>query len=133
MVGMAPGPGWYGVAADLLQRALPVAGMEWGQVTARLNTGHARLWIAQDGNEAVAAIVTQLTTDDVYEAILAGGTRAREWVPAAVAAICAWAWQIGAVKCRVWGRPGWQRLLPDWSRVGVEDGLVILERGPDHG
>lgn len=105
------------------------AGLSWADLEAELKRNHARIWLAVDDGSPIAALVTKLTEDGVYECWLAGGRAARAWVPVATQRICEWAWMIGAKKCRVWGRRGWMRLLPKWDFVGVEDGLVILECG----
>ena len=117
------------LAKPMLAEAVRRAGVTWEAVSVDLQAGLGRLWLAVDDGQPIAAMVTKLGDDGVYECWLAGGAGARRWVPTAVERICAWAWEIGAEKCRVWGRRGWMRLLPDWEFVGVEDGLVILELG----
>jgi hypothetical protein len=118
----------FPAVAGMLAPVIAKAGATEAEVADKLNRYHAQLWRAVEG-ETVAALVTQMTTDDVLECWLAGGRDARRWAGPACDAICAWGWKNGAAKCRVWGRKGWIRLLEGWEFVGMEDGLAILERG----
>lgn len=78
-------------------------------------------------NGPVAALVTQMTVDDVFECLLAGGTRAREWAGVAERRLAQFAAENGSQRLRIWGRHGWRRVFPHWSVMGEADGLLILE------
>ena len=106
---------------------MPGAGVDQGWVRERLDNFHAQLWLVDDGDEVIAALVTQMTIDDELECLLAGGCRAKDWATSAVEAITAWGFAHGAVLCRVWGRRGWCRLLKGWEFKGMENGLALLE------
>jgi len=127
IVCLAPPEAFSGAVVEMLTPAMPGAGVDQGWVRERLDSCHAQLWLAIDGGETAAALLTQMTMDDELECLLAGGVRAKDWAVPAVKAITAWGFEHGAVLCRVWGRPGWRRLLKGWEFKGMENGLALLE------
>jgi len=88
------------------------------------------VWIAHEDGIVFGA-GTAAPVDDHTAAILAcGGTRHREWVEQAQAAVSAWARMNGATKLTMRGRKGWGRSLRPfgWAACGTEDGQTIFEK-----
>ena len=88
------------------------------------------VWIAIDGTTIVGAGTTA-QIDDTTAAILAvGGTRHRDWIEQAEAAVSAWAQSNGATKLTMRGRKGWARYFRafGWAVTGTENGQTVYEK-----
>jgi hypothetical protein len=92
--------------------------------------GDALLWLAQDGKEILAAVVTlleQTETKKVCTIVACGGTNMGQWLPL-IEKIEAFA---AAEKCaavRIFGREGWGAVLPSYQPT-----RVMLERTLEDG
>lgn len=95
----------------------------WDEIEEQLAVGAASLWMA-DGR---GCVLTQVDADDVCDVVLGGGRDARSWVGAMEAAVRSHPVHAGVRRYRIWGRKGWQRLLPHWRFAGVDGGLTVLE------
>lgn len=111
------------LAGVLLENACKRGGHDWQNIVSKIRASHCQLWIT-DG----AALVTQATTDDVLECLLAGGSGAINWTDEAEQVLSQFAAENGLHTLRIWGRKGWIKYFPHWENMGTEDGLVILER-----
>lgn len=90
-------------------------------------SGNGVLWLAATGSKIEAAVVTVLTRTDrnlVCVITACGGASPRRWVHM-LEQIEAWAKLEGAAKMRIFGRPGWLRLLENYraSNVVLEKAL----------
>lgn len=104
--------------ADVCKRG----GHEWADIVAKIATSYAQLW-----DYGKAMLVTEVTVDDKCHILLAGGSGARDWVKTAEKELAAWGNSHGCNALSIRGRPGWSKLLPHWSRVGSDGGLIDLE------
>jgi hypothetical protein len=83
--------------------------------------GHALVWIAWGGREIKAAAVTQLSAVNGarFCTIVACGGRDRvEWLPL-LAGLEDYARAEDCKAMRIFGRRGWERLLPDYKAARV--------------
>lgn len=119
---LALGGDWRRFEAQL-KKAAARGGHHWSEVEHKLANSHAQVWTTP-----YSALICQMTVDDVYECWLAAGTRWREWAHEADEIIPRVAKELGATRCRIWGRKGWARVFPHWQQMGIEDGMTILER-----
>lgn len=129
----------FSVSADTLPHAWPVV-LPWieaacarpgcdhtaASLLALLKAGQGTLWVIHpQAGEPVAAGVTQIRDYDSGRRscwILAmGGGRVREWLPT-LAAIESQSRALGCAVVEFDGRPGWSRLLPDYTAEPVETG-----------
>lgn len=128
--------GWHGVEQSLvalggdwrqfesqLKKAAARGGHHWSEVERKIATNHAQVWTTP-----TAALICQMTVDDAYECWIAAGSQWRTWAHEADRIIPKVAKELGATRCRIWGRKGWARVFPHWQRMGMENGLLILER-----
>jgi hypothetical protein len=111
--------------AGLLWRATERCG-DWTltDLRAALSTG-ALLWIAWDGAEMLAVVVTQLLPlprGKVCNVVAGAGTQMDRWC-ALMSDIEKYARSEGCVSVRVDGRPGWARAL-----AGFRIERVVLEK-----
>jgi hypothetical protein len=111
-------------------------GEEKPDVRSLVISGHAQLWaIIEDNKTAVAAVVTEITTEPERRCRLwlVGGRRLREWAADFMASIEPWA--------RAWGckaiygtstRRGWARIVKALGGEQIdyidEDDLVVWQR-----
>lgn len=77
--------------------------------------------------ELLGCATTRLT-EDAAEIILVGGRDHRRWIGAFEDLVMCWAEDEGARRLIATGRPGWKRILKDWSVIGERDGFVRYER-----
>lgn len=88
-------------------------------------SGKAQLWLALAGDKILAAATTILRRTDrelICELTALGGRDRKRWL-SMLAPIEAWAKTEGAARVRFYGRPGWVRILENYSAKHV-----ILER-----
>jgi len=83
--------------------------------------GRALVWIAWNGVTIRAAAVTQLST--VHHArfctiVACGGEHRHEWLPL-IAGLERYAKSENCIAIRIFGRRGWERLLPDYRPARV--------------
>jgi hypothetical protein len=117
-------------------------------VLARLIARDAQLWAVYDGDEAIAAIVTQITLlrpcgASEGEALrssegakkgcrlwLVGGSRLREWAPEFLCKLELWARSLGCVALWGSGREGWDRIVKRMggTSIGTIAGFPAWER-----
>ena len=111
---------------SLLRTAMERGGItEFADVKSRVLRGEALLWLAWDGKAIMAAVVTELTTvnGEKFCTITAcGGNEHRRWIDL-IEKLENHARDEGCKAIRIWGRPGWKRVLPEY-RVHLE----MLER-----
>lgn len=105
-----------------------MGGHSWPAICEKIAGRHCQLWFAVT-DRPVAALITQMTVDDVLECLLCGGTGAKEWAGVAEARFAAFAAENGSQRLRIWGRHGWRRVFPHWSVMGEENGMLFLEYG----
>lgn len=113
-------------AFPLLEKVIRIGGHDWAEICRKVDAHHAQIWIAVT-DRPISALITQATTDDVLECLIAGGTETKLWAGVAEGRLSAFASENGLNRLRIWGRKGWARVFPNWERVGVEDGYLILE------
>jgi hypothetical protein len=90
--------------------------------------GHALVWIAWNGAAIKAAAVTQLSTvngERMCTIVACGGSDSKEWLPL-LAELERYAKAEHCRAMRIFGRRGWERLLPDYkpARVLLEKELT---------
>jgi hypothetical protein len=91
-----------------------------GTLAQQLRDAQALLWIAVDGQELKAALATQVSIVDgrKYCTLVAlGGRHRRDWLPM-LGKIEDYARAEGCIAMRIYGRPGWSRVLPDYKIIG---------------
>ncbi len=113
-------------AFPLLEKVIERGGHDWQEICRKVGECHCQIWIAVT-DRPIAALVTQATTENALECLIAGGTDAKLWAGVAECHLAAFATENGLNRLRIWGRKGWARIFPHWERVGVEDGYLILE------
>lgn len=113
-------------AFPLLQTVIARGGHDWAEICRKVDEQHCQIWLAVT-DRPIAALITQATTENVLECLIAGGTDAKLWAGVSEGRLSAFASENGLNRLRIWGRKGWARLFPHWERVGVEDGYLILE------
>ena len=87
--------------------------------------GNGLLWLATNGTAIEAAAATLLVKTDRHLVCIItalGGENMRHWLPL-LEQIEAWAKAEGAALVRIFGRPGWVRMLKDYRVKNV-----VLER-----
>jgi hypothetical protein len=90
-----------------------------------IQSGDALAWIAWNGLVIKAAAVTQLSTihgERFCTIVACGGQRRNEWL-SLLADLERYAMAEGCKAMRIFGRRGWERLLPDYKPA-----RVILEK-----
>lgn len=90
-------------------------------VEAQILAGQQLLWLAWDGEKIEAAASTQVD-GDACVIVACGGKEHRNWL-GLIEGIQKYAKDCGCKHVRIYGRPGWQRVLPEYRRK-----FVILER-----
>jgi hypothetical protein len=93
-----------------------------------LNGTH-QLWVVTENGRAIAALLTEVSRlpsgKRMFEIVLTGGSRVREWMPQAAGLVLEYAHLCGATEIRVVGRRGWLRHLKPY---GFEQEAVVLTR-----
>lgn len=115
-------------AFPLLQKVIERGGHDWQEICRKVDEYHAQIWLAVT-DRPIAALITQMTTDDVLECLIAQGTDVKAWAGVAERHLAAFAVRNGSQRLRIWGRHGWRRVFPHWSVMGEEEGLLIMELG----
>tara|TARA_R100000808_G_C2150583_1_gene159373 strand:- start:1264 stop:1758 length:495 start_codon:yes stop_codon:yes gene_type:complete len=100
-----------------------------------LRAGKAQLWVAGYGDTVDGICVTCINTYPKSKVCLIwllsgnrGGVYSWELINQLLTKIEAWAEAQGCDLMSIEGRPGWERVLPDYKKT-----KVILERALDHG
>lgn len=116
---------WYD-ALDLLRPALAMNGdFTATSIKRALDKGDLQLWCHFGGESMNMAVVTELADFALRRVcliLLIGGEDRDDWLHH-LGTIEAWAKDKGAQVCRLYGREGWVKVLPEYGRRGV-----ILER-----
>jgi hypothetical protein len=89
--------------------------------------GRAQLWIVWDGNEIIAAATTELIQMPSKKVCVLGscaGRDLRKW-DHFLADLEAFAKREGCDRLRIYGRPGWKRIL---ARNGYQAPWDVLEK-----
>jgi hypothetical protein len=88
------------------------------------------VWIAIDGTTIIGAGTTAQIDDTTAAILTVGGTRHRDWIEQAEAAVSAWAQSNGATKLTMRGRKGWARYFRafGWAVTGTENGQTVYEK-----
>jgi hypothetical protein len=112
--------------SPMIAMSLPPGGISrFADVENNVLSGANFLWIAWDGRNVKAAVVTELQKiddDKICVIIACGGHDMRQWVHL-IKEIEDYAWAEGCKKVRIWARPGWTRVLKSYGTS-----RVILER-----
>ena len=115
----------WGTAFPLLKKALDrgAGRLNEAVVYKGLLTGELCLWLATK-NGLIGAMVTQVyvypTGLRVFRMLLAGGERAEDWFPL-LPQLQAHGKSLGCTKMELFGRPGWEKLMPEgWRKFAVE-------------
>jgi len=114
--------------APLIQAAMERGRIsEFAPVAEAVHTGSALVWIAWNEKQIKAAAVTRLGTvnGERFCTIVACGATGHdraEWLPL-LAGLEDYARAERCTAMRIWGRRGWERLLPDYKPT-----RVILEK-----
>lgn len=109
-------------AKTMLTKACELGKRDWVDIEAKIATGYAQLWDC-----GPAMLVTEVTIDNKCNIALAGGSDGRSWFRDAEKTVKDWSMKHGCTAMTLWGRLGWQRILPHWRKTGIEDGLVFME------
>lgn len=91
----------------------------------QLRSGHRQLWVVWNGEAIIAAVMTriiQLRSCRAVQITAAGGTAVELWKDL-ITLIEDFARNEGCRKVTIEGRPGWERLYPDYRRA-----RVVIER-----
>jgi hypothetical protein len=86
-------------------------------IACAVHAGRALLWIVWNGEEIKAAVVTELGTVDgkrLCTIAACGGRDSDEWLPL-IADLEKYARAEGCKAMRIFGRRGWERLLPGYA------------------
>ena len=109
-------------------------------VLARLIARDAQLWAVYEGDQPIAAVVTQITLGWSSEAAargergcrlwLIGGSRVREWADELLIKLELWARSLGCVALWGSGREGWDRIVRKMggTSIGSIAGFPAWER-----
>jgi hypothetical protein len=89
------------------------------RIESELACGLMLLWLGVDGKNIVSAGVTQLTDDKICTLVAYGGRREDHLLET----IEHYARDEGCKRLRIYGRKGWQRVLPHYRQP-----YIILER-----
>jgi hypothetical protein len=112
--------------AHLVRRAIARGGLtDVGAVERSVCRGDALLWLAWDGENILAAAVTELARIGrvkVCTIVACGGTNFPLFAPL-IAGLERHAREEGCARMRVCGRRGWARLLADYSTT-----RIVLEK-----
>ena len=100
---------------------------DFGDVADAVLAGRALVWIAWDGTSIKAAAVTQLSTVGgarFCTIVACSGSNRSEWLPL-LAGLERYAKAENCKAMRIFGRRGWERLIPDYkvARVLLEKEL----------
>jgi hypothetical protein len=109
-----------------LQPAADAAGYSLDTLEVNLVKGHAMLWHVDN-----MTATSEVDEDDVCDMRLCGGKMTFATMRELERVVTTSPFHVDVIKYRIWGRKGWLRLYPHWKFVGMEDGLVILERSAD--
>jgi hypothetical protein len=94
---------------------------DFGEVSDAVLAGSALVWIAWSGATIEAAAVTQLSTVGgarFCTIVACGGRRRDEWLPL-LAGLERYAKAESCKAMRIFGRRGWERLLPDYKSARI--------------
>lgn len=111
---------WDGVSG-LLDRVLKRSGAHTlASLRTELEAGRSQLWIASDDEIRAAAVTTIniFPVDKVCLIWLCAGRGRDGWIHL-LADIEEWARGLGCRCTRIQGRPGWERVLPDYNKTSV--------------
>lgn len=112
-------------AAPLVARALARSGeMTLDELARALVEGRFLLWLAWDGALAAAAVteIAETIAGRVCCIVACGGGNRARWLALRVE-LERHACRHGCVRMRIYGRRGWQRILPDYRAT-----RIILEK-----
>jgi hypothetical protein len=112
---------WPHVAPLIEAAMLRGAITDFAEVVAAVLAGRALVWIAWNGTAIKAAAVTQLSTVHGVRfctIVACGGRDRREWLPL-IAGLERYAKSENCKSMRIFGRRGWERLLPDYTPARV--------------
>jgi hypothetical protein len=108
--------------APLIQAAMKRGRIsDFAGVACAVHAGRALVWIVWDGERIKAAVVTELGTangERFCTIVACGGRDRREWLPL-LGALERCARAEGCKAMRIFGRRGWERLLPDYKPARV--------------
>jgi hypothetical protein len=116
-------------ALPLIAAAMKRGGItDLADVERAVLAGHALVWIAWNGAAIKAAAVTQLSTvngERMCTIVACGGSNGKEWLPL-LAGLERYAKAEDCKAMRIFGRRGWERLLPDYkpARILLEKELT---------
>lgn len=113
-------------AFPLLQTVIARGGHDWAEICRKVDESHCQIWLAVT-DKPIAALITQMTTEDVLECLIAGGTDVKQWAGVAEQHLARFAAENDSQRLRIWGRRGWLRVFPHWTHIRDEDGLVVME------
>lgn len=107
----------WGQAKPLIERSIPYAAGKWSMdyIYHSLKDKDMQLWLVLDG-DIVAAAVTQIQnypTKRVCTVMFAGGD-GQDW-GSCLLEVEQWARTVGCNSIEIWGRKGWERVLPEYS------------------
>ena len=82
-----------------------------------IHNGEMQLWLAAEGKELLASMVTQIVTyprKTILRIISIGGDDMEKWI-GYIPLIEDWALSMGCTSLEVGGRTAWLRILKDWE------------------
>lgn len=121
---------WAHCGAMLL-RGLAAADMDLQETMDRVVGGECHLWLVMDGYKVKACFLTELYEDEGKQIVgICGlsGENPMAWASAMFQRVEQFAKATGGKAVRFGGKVGWQRLAPDYSRVGKRGAAEIFER-----
>lgn len=119
-------PQFWPFVKDKLHRAIHKADISlFRHVEAAVLNGHASLWLVVDSDKIVGQAVTQIEETEKGRkicTIVAANGNMKKCLPLRVG-LDKYARTEGCHSMRIFGRPGWMRMLPDYHTH-----MVILEK-----
>lgn len=109
------------LVTDLLERGIEAdeGRIDIRDVAQSLVNGKSQLWLAWDGEKAMAMVITSIVPYPTFKALsidVCVGDNRKQWIHH-IEKIEAWGRKNGCTKVEVlFARPGWGSLLPDYKK-----------------
>jgi hypothetical protein len=123
--------------SDTLQRGLKLCDLEqMGDVSERIQAASLQVWMVTDGDAVLATCFTDINVEHDGARFVAvyglAGQRIMKWARKLSDALAAFAREECCSHVRFAGRPGWEKLLPEYRRVERRGNEWIWERAVAH-
>jgi hypothetical protein len=115
-------PGFWPSTEAMIRAAIERTGLSlFEKIKTDLFDGKSQLWIAWNGRDIEAAALTQIQMTEggrVCVIVACGGADRSRWLPL-LPQIEDYAARENCERVRLFGRRGWQRVLPDYAALNV--------------